>query len=281
MVGIVLNFAFVMTEVLTGFWTNSLALLTDAGHNLSDVASLALSLLAFRLAKIKPSNTYTYGFRKATVLVALLNAVILLAAMGSIAYQALLRFQQQQAVQGNTVAIVAAIGICINAFTAYLFMHNKDQDLNLKSAYLHLAADALVSLGVVVGGLLIAYTHWLWLDSVISLLIAVVVVVGTWRLLTDSLRLSLDGVPHNVDVEKIKHQVNALPHVAQFTHIHVWAISTTKNALTAELFVKDLSHINDIEQLKNTVKHELAHHNIQHSTIEVSLDHSSSSINDC
>ncbi len=268
-IGIVLNMVFVIVETVTGFWTNSLALLSDAGHNLSDVASLALSLLAFRLAKVRATTKYTYGFRKATVLVALLNAVILLVAIGSIGYEAILRFNNPQPIQGKTIAIVAFIGIIINSVTAYLFMQDKEKDLNVKSAYLHLAADAVVSLGVVVGGILMLYTNWLWLDSVLSLIIAAVILISTWRLLTSSLRLSMDGVPENVDIEHIKTKILSLQGVSDFHHIHIWAMSTTKNALTAHLVVNDTIDLNVIEKLKNKVKHELVHLNVHHSTIEV------------
>ncbi len=268
-IGIVLNMGFVIVETITGFWTNSLALLSDAGHNLSDVASLALSLLAFRLAKIKPSTKYTYGFRKATVLVALLNAIILLIAISVIAYEAILRFKNPQPLQGKTIAIVAFIGIIINSITAYLFLKNKESDLNVKSAYLHLAADALVSLGVVIGGILILYTDWWWLDGVLSLIIAVVILVSTWGLLTHSLRLSLDGVPENVDIEAIKTKITSLKGVSDFHHIHIWAMSTTKNALTAHLVLNEMADFNEVEKIKNKVKHELEHLNVHHSTIEV------------
>ncbi len=268
-VGIMLNMAFVAVEAVTGFWTNSLALLSDAGHNLSDVASLALSLVAFRLAKVKATANYTYGFRKATILVALLNAVILLLVVGSIVYEAILRFNRPQPIPGATIALVAFIGIIVNSLTAYLFMRNKESDLNVKGAYLHLAADALVSLGVVVAGVLLMYTNWLWLDTVISLVIAVVIVVSTWSLLTDSLRLSLDGVPPNVDLAIIKSKVLALPGVADFHHIHVWAISTTKNALTAHLVISNAVDLKMVGQIKDQVKHALEHLNVHHSTIEV------------
>lgn len=271
-IGIVLNMAFVIIETVTGFWTHSLALLSDAGHNLSDVASLALSLLAFRLAKVKASAKYTYGFRKATVLTALLNAVILLIAIGSIGYEAIVRFSHPQPIEGRTVAIVSFIGIIINSITAYLFRQDKEKDLNVKSAYLHLAADALVSLGVVIGGVLILYTHWLWLDSVISLGIAFVILIGTWGVLKDSLRLSLDGVPENVDVEKIRTRILSLSQVSDFHHIHVWAMSTTKNALTAHLVIKETADFIEIEKIKSQVKHELEHLNVHHSTIEVDTE---------
>lgn len=281
LIGIVLNTLFVIIEGITGFWTNSLALLTDAGHNLSDVASLALSLLAFRLAKVKATPRYTYGYHKVTILVALLNAVILLIAIGGISYEAILRFKEPHPIQGQTVAIVAFVGIIINSITAYFFRHSKENDLNVRSAYLHLAADALVSLGVVIGGITILYTNWLWLDGIISLGIAIIILISTWQLLTDSLRLSVDGVPSNVDLEMIKSKILSLPNIVNFTHIHIWAISTTKNALTAELVLKNVKDLSEMEKIKHQVKHELEHFNIHHSTIEVHTEGAHKHGNEC
>lgn len=267
--GIILNMVFVVVEVVAGFTTHSLALLSDAGHNLSDVASLAMALLALRLAKVKPTQRYTYGFRKATVLVALLNAAILLLAVGGIVYEAVLRLNNPQPLPGKTIALVAFFGIIINSITAWLFMKDKEKDLNVKSAYLHLAADALVSLGVVIAGGLMMITNWLWLDSVISILIALVILLGTWDLLKASLRLSLDGVPQNVDLEKIREKVLALPQVRDFRHIHVWAMSTTKNALTGHIVVNEQLDLMAISAIKDAIRHTLLHLNIHHCTLEV------------
>jgi cobalt-zinc-cadmium efflux system protein len=271
-IGIALNLAFVILEVITGFWTNSLSLLSDAGHNLSDVASLALALLAFRLAKVKATSTYTFGYRKATILVALLNAVILLFAVFSIAYEAIIRFQHPQPVQGKTVAAVALVGVFINSITAYFFMQDKEKDLNIKSAYMHLVADALVSLGVAVGGLVILYTNWLWLDSVLSLGIALVILIGTWSVLSESLRLTLNGVPLNIEVKKVINELKSIPQVLDVHHVHIWAIDTTQNAMTAHVVVDNRSNRQDLEVLKSKIKHELEHFGIQHSTLEFEIE---------
>ena len=268
-VGIALNIVFVGIEAFAGWWTHSLALLSDAGHNLSDVASLALSLLAFRLSKVRTKTHYTYGFRKATILAALVNALLLIGVIVGIVYEALLRFRHPEPMQGLTTAWVALIGIGVNSFSAYLFMKDREKDLNLKGAYLHLAADALISLGVVVGGLVIYATQWLWLDSAISLVIAFVILVGTWHLLTDSLRLSMDGVPQNINVNEIQQKIRSLGQVEDFHHIHVWAISTTQNALTAHLVLKGTTKLCEVDRTKDQVKHELLHLNVHHSTIEV------------
>lgn len=268
-VGILLNLVFVLVEAGAGFWQNSLALLADAGHNLSDVASLALALLAFRLAKVKPNDRFTYGYRKTTVLVALLNAVILLIAIGGIGFGAFQRIWHPEPVGGGTMAIVAGIGILINGFTAYLFIHEKDKDLNIKGAYLHMAADALVSLGVVIAGLLIVWTGWYLLDPLISFVIMIVILISTWSLLKDSLRLSLDGVPKDVDMDAIRQVASEVPGVLEMHHIHVWAMSTTQNALTAHLVVASDTSVGQTEVLKNTLKTKLEALQIHHSTFEI------------
>jgi cobalt-zinc-cadmium efflux system protein len=270
-IGIVLNLLFVVIEAIAGIYSHSLALLTDAGHNLSDVATLALALLAFRLAKVKSSTTYTYGFQKTTILVALANAVILLVAIGSIGWEAARRLLHPQPLPGNIIAIVAAVGIVINTITALLFFRDKDKDLNVRGAYLHLAADAAVSVGVVASGIIIIYTSWYWLDSIISFVIMIVIFIGTWKLLKDTVRLSLDGVPHNVNVEEIRKAAKDIPGVQDIHHIHIWAMSTTNNALTAHIVVAENNTLADTEKIKLEFKHFLQHQNIQHVTLEIEL----------
>jgi cobalt-zinc-cadmium efflux system protein len=267
-VGIILNALFVILEAAAGFYTDSLGLLTDAGHNLSDVASLALALLAFKLAKVKANENFTYGYQKTTILVALLNAVILLIAIGGIGWEAVQRLFHPEPIQGKTIAIVAGIGIVINAFTAFLFFQDKEHDLNVKGAYLHLAADALVSVGVVLAGIAIYYTNWFWLDSAISFVIIIVIFISTWHLLKDTLRLSLDGVPRNVNFPEVIAVITKLPEVKGVHHVHIWAISTTQNALTAHLVLKADSNTQTIKEVKDKLKHDLAHLNIQHITLE-------------
>lgn len=271
-IGIALNFLFVIIEVIVGFSINSLSLLSDAGHNLADVGSLALSLLAFRLLKVKSSNKYTYGYRKTTILAALFNAMILLVSIGAIAYEAINRFIQPSPLPGRTIAIVAAIGIAINFISARLFMKGKEKDLNVKSAYLHLMSDALVSAGLVVGGIVISYTNWFWLDPVLSIIIAIVILIGTWSLLKESLRLSLDGVPKDIDLEEIKNKTSMIKGVKDIHHIHVWAMSTTENAMTVHAVVGSSTNFEEITKIKKEIKHEMAHLNIQHTTIETELE---------
>lgn len=280
-IGIILNSVFVAVEAVAGFWTQSLALLTDAGHNLSDVAALALSLLAFKLAKQKATERYTYGYRKTTVLVTLLNAVILLVAVGGIGYEAIHRFFNPQPLQGNVIAWVAGVGILINSLSAYLFLKDKEKDLNIQGAYLHMAADALVSAGVVLAGILIGYTHWYWLDSVISFLIMAVILASTWKLLMDSLRLSLDGVPRGVDVLEIRNKLLKIKDMKDVHHLHVWAISTTQNALTAHLVLANTASLAEAEVVKQKAKHTLEHLNIHHATLEIETEDCPCSSPDC
>ncbi|HEY5368264.1 MAG TPA: cation diffusion facilitator family transporter [Hanamia sp.] len=267
-IGIGLNASFVLIEAIYGFSIHSLSLLSDAGHNLADVGSLALSLLAFRLLKVKSNKKYTYGYRKTTILTALFNAMILLLSIGAIAYEAFTRIAHPPALPGKTIAIVAGIGIIINFVTAILFMKNKEHDLNVKSAYMHMMADALVSAGIMVGGIIIYYTHLYWIDPVISIIIVIVILIGTWGLLKESLKLSLDGVPKDIDIEEIKSKAEKIEGIRDLHHIHVWAMSTTENALTAHLVVDKSKDPDQITFIKNDLKHTIQHMNIQHITLE-------------
>lgn len=264
-IGISLNLIFVIVEFLAGFWFNSLGLLSDAGHNLGDVASLVLAMLAFRLAKVHPTASYTYGYKKSTVLVSLLNAVILLVAVGLIIGESISKLFHPRPVEGDAIAWVAGIGVGINALTAWLFMKDKDKDLNVKGAYLHMAADALVSVGVVISGLVIAHTGWYILDPVIGLVIAIVIIISTWGLLRDSIRLSLDGVPVGTDVRKVEEAIRSVSGVKDVHHLHIWAISTTETALTAHVLICDTSNM---EQIKQNIKHDLYQVGVQHATLE-------------
>jgi cobalt-zinc-cadmium efflux system protein len=266
-IGIILNAAFVIAEVVAGLHTHSLSLLTDAGHNLSDVASLALALLAFKLSGAAKNSQYTYGYKRSTIVVSLLNAIILLAAVVIIVYEATMRFIHPEPVMGSTIAWVAFAGILINGITAWLFMKDKEKDLNVKGAYLHMAIDAIVSLGVVISGVIIYFTHWFWVDSVVSLIIAVVIIGGTWNLLKDSLRLALDGIPKELDLEKVKQAILKIKGISEVHHIHIWALSTTENALTAHLVI-DQNDIASFTHIKEDLRHELLHLDIQHCTFE-------------
>ena len=264
-IGIVLNLAFVVIEFAAGFWFDSLALLSDAGHNLSDVVSLVLALLAFRLAKVKANERYTYGYKKSTILVSLLNAVILLVAVGAIVIESIHKLSNPAVVPGGAIAWVAGVGVLINAFTAFLFMKDKEKDLNVKGAYLHMAADALVSVGVLVAGIVISRTGWYIIDPIIGLIVAVVILLSTWNLLHDSLRLTLDGVPTSIDSQKVVKAIRALPGVDDVHHIHIWAISTTENALTAHIVLKQPE---GMQEVKHLIRHRLEDFGIGHATLE-------------
>lgn len=267
-IGIILNSLFVVIEVIVGIAIKSLSLLSDAGHNLADVGMLALSLLAFRMMKIKSNERYTYGYKKTSVFVALINAVILLVSIGAIIYEAVHRLIHPEPLPGETISIVAGIGIVVNGLSALLFMRKKEKDLNIKSAYIHLLSDAIVSLGIVVGGIIIIYTQWYIIDSILSLVIAGVILTSTWNLLRDSLRLSLDAVPTGISIEKIRTAALKIKGVKDLHHIHIWAISTTENALTAHLVLPEGTTNSQEAEIKHKLKHELEHNNIHHITLE-------------
>lgn len=268
LIGIGLNVAFVLFEVIAGVVYNSMALLTDAGHNLSDVASLLISLIAFWMAKRQSNAVYTYGYKKTTVLAALANAVVLLIAVGVLGFESFRRLLMPEPVPGGVIAWVATIGIIVNGVSAFLFFRQK-HELNSKAAYLHLLADALVSVGVVVAGIVISYTQQYWIDAAIGLVIMIVILVTTWGLLRDSFKMTIDAVPSGMELEKIKAVIAQTPHVRRVEHVHVWALSTTENALTAHVVVDDQLNFENKLQVVAEIKHTLEHHNIQHSTIEL------------
>src|SRR5574344_856309 len=258
-IGIILNSAFVITEFLAGFHIHSLGLISDAGHNLSDVASLILAMLAFRLSKVSSSKKYTYGYKKSTILVSLLNAIILLVAVGAIIYESIEKIRHPQPISGNIMVYVAGIGIIINALTAWLFIKDKDKDLNIKGAYLHMAADALVSVGVVIAGIIMIFTDYAIIDPIIGLIVAGVIVFSTWNLLKSSMRLSLDGVPQDINMDEIKSLICKQSNVLEVHHLHIWALSTTENALTAHIVIANLQNL---EETKRQIKDELSHKGI-------------------
>lgn len=234
-IGVGLNVTFVAVEAVYGIKANSLALLADAGHNLSDVAGLLLAWAAAWLSRRKPSNRRTYGLGRTSILAALGNALLLIFAIGAIAWEAVRRFESPSPVQGTVVMIVASIGILINGATALLFMSGRKSDINIRGAFLHMAADAGVSAGVVLAGLAITYTGWLWLDPVVSLVVVVVIAIGTWGLLRDSVGMALDAVPVGIDRDKVYEHLAALPGVRAVHDLHIWPLSTTDTALTAHL----------------------------------------------
>jgi cobalt-zinc-cadmium efflux system protein len=264
--GVTLNTVFVVAELAFGYAANSLALISDAVHNFSDVISLLLAWAALWLARKQPTQQHTYGYRRASILAALVNAGLLLIAVGGIAVEAINRIQEPAAVAGWTVVLVAALGILVNGSTALLFMRGRHGDLNIRGAYLHMAADAGVSFGVVVAALVIMATGWLWVDPAISLGIAAVVLASGWGLARDSVNLALDGVPKGIELAKVKDYLVTLEGVTELHDLHIWAMSTNETALTAHLVRP--AGFNDA--FLHGVCEQLSHRfNIHHATLQI------------
>ncbi|HLN26027.1 MAG TPA: cation diffusion facilitator family transporter [Patescibacteria group bacterium] len=266
-VGIALNLGFVGIEVFYGLLVNSLALLADAGHNFSDVVGLLLAWAAVWLTRKRPSKRRTYGFGRSTILASLVNAVVLLIGVGGIAWEAIQRLSHPQPVEGTTVMWVAAIGILVNTATAAMFMRGSKGDINIKGAFLHMAADAAVSLGVVIAAFVMSRTHWLWLDPAVSLGIVVVIAVGTWGLFRDSLDLALDAVPGAIDREAVEEYLSGLPEVTAIHDLHIWPLSTTSVALTAHLVTPGAAVNDDLLNRVSIALHDKF--GIDHATVQI------------
>ena len=262
---VVLNLVFVFIETAVGLYYNSVGLLSDAGHNLSDVFSLLLVLLAFRIAKSDRSERFTYGFKKGTILISLINTLILFVAVGIIVVESIYRLQYPTPVPGAVISWTACVGIVVNGITTLLLMKGRNSDLNMRGAFLHMLTDTLVSVGVVISGIIISVKHWMWADPVISLVIALVILYSTTKLLKDSLCLSLDGVPQSVDLKKVKKVLSETPDISGWHHLHVWAISTSEIAATFHVVLKDLKQITKV---KNDLKKRMKEIGIGHCTIE-------------
>jgi cobalt-zinc-cadmium efflux system protein len=268
-IGIVLNLAFVGVGATVGVLAHSMALIADAGHNLGDVAGLAVAWTAAMLARRAPSNRFTYGLRSSSILAALFNAVLLLVVTGAIAVEAIRRFIEPQPVAGKLVMIVAAIGIALNTATALLFLRGRDGDLNVHGAFLHMASDAAVSAGVVIAGGIILLTGWHWVDPAMSLVICGVIVAGTWSLLRDSLNMTLHGVPAGIDARDVRAYLEAHPGVCAIHDLHIWPMSTTETALTCHLVMPD-GHPGDAAL--HALAEELSHRfGIPHATLQVEI----------
>ncbi len=234
-IGVALNAGYIAVEAVFGIMAGSLALLADAGHNLSDVLGLLLAWGANYLVQRRPTVRHTYGWRKSSILAALMNAVILLAAMGGIAWEGIRRLSDPSPVAGKTIIIVAAVGVVINSATALLFLSGRKTDLNIRGAFLHMAADAGVSAGVIVAGVAILASGRMWIDPMISIIITIIILIGTWGLLRDSFNLALDAVPAGIDPKAVNSYLSDLPGVTEVHDLHIWAMSTTETALTAHL----------------------------------------------
>ncbi len=270
-IGIGLNLIFTIIEFVVGYMTDSLALLADASHNLSDVASLVISLVGLKLAQKAGNALYTYGYKKSSILASLINAVILVFIAGNILIEAVKRIGNAPTIMGTPIIITAIIGVVINTVSALLFFKGQKDDINIKGAFLHLITDAIVSLGVVLSGVIIYYTNWNIIDPIISIIIAIVVLLSTWSLLRESIKLTLDGVPKNIDTEKIKEIIVSNDMVDDYHDLHIWALSSSQNALTVHISLKEGVDINDFFDIKHKMKKQLQEVNIHHATIELAL----------
>lgn len=267
--GIALNAIYVAVEAVYGFLYDSMGLLSDAGHNLSDVASLVIAMVAFRLMTHKPDIRHTYGYKKFTVQASFINALMLYAAVGAILVGAISKLMHPTAVNGDTIAWVAATGVVVNGVTAWLFMKDKNRDMNVKAAYLHMAADTLVSLGVVVSGIVIHFTGWYVLDPIVGIVIALVIAWSTRGLLAESTRLSIDAVPKSVDMNALERAILSVDGVKSIHHLHVWPLSTTEVAMTVHVIITDVNRLNYIIA---SVRSKSRQHGVSHPTVEAETE---------
>ena len=265
-ISIAINLIYVAVEAFCGFKFNSLGLLSDAGHNLSDVFSLALSLIAAILAGVRTKANFTYGLRKSTILISLINAVILIVAVLGIIYESIQRFSHPEPIQGAMVSYVAAIGILINGLTVYLLNKNRSDDLNVAGAFWHMMADTLVSIGVLVSGIIIYFTNLYIIDTVISLIVAVIIITSSWDFLCDSLKIAVDGVPSSINLDEVTKKCLEVEGVKSIHHMHIWAVSTRLNALTAHIVVDNKV---DGHLVKSKLRKVLSQLGIEHATLEL------------
>ena len=270
-VAVALNLLFVIVEAVAGVVGNSIGLLSDAGHNLSDVFSLLLAMIALKLASSAATKRFTYGHRKASVLISLLNAIILLVAVGAIIVESVEKFFTPTEVNGTLIIWTASVGIVINGITAWVLSRQNQHDINTRGAFLHMLADTLVSVGVVVSGIVIHYTGWSIIDPIIGIVIAVVILFSTWDLLSESLRMSTDAVPEGFDTDDIQNRISALDGVINVHHLHIWAISTTETALTCHIVIPEATML---EEVTDRVKEMLDGIGIHHSTLELETNSS-------
>ena len=266
--GITLNVIYVIIEIFYGWQNNSTSLLSDAAHNVVDVSGLLLAFLAFKLQVVKPSKIFSYGFKKGSIVTSFINSILLAFAIGAIAWEGVHKVMNPSPLSGTVIMWVALVGVVINFISAMLFKKNQKEDINIKAAYWHLMADALVSLGVVASGILIHYFQWYALDGITAIIIAVVVLFSTWSLFKDSAIAILDGVPASVDAAEIAAHLLEVKGVLNIHHLHIWGISTNENALTAHIQIED---VNQLPRIKKALKEELEEHNIKHSTLEFEL----------
>ena len=267
-IGIVLNLGFVLIEAFYGWQTDSMALLADAGHNLTDVGGLLLAWAAYSVARIHSNRRHTYGWQKASILASFTNAVLILFAMFSLGWESIQRIQSPSPVVAVTVMIVAAIGVVVNLSTALLFLKNSQHDLNIKGAFLHMAADAVVSVGVVVAGALYLWQGWLWIDAVVGLIIAIIIILGTFSLFRQSLHLLFDGVPDQINLLEVRNCLLNIPSVVDLHDLHIWSMSTLENALTVHVVYDD--NLQTANTLLAEITEALHHHfDLKHVTVQL------------
>ena len=271
-VGIALNLFFTIVEFAVGYLNDSLALISDATHNLSDVASLIISLVGMKLAQRAANLTFTYGYKKASILASFINSVLLLVVVFNIFKEAIERFNSPPEVGGKIIIITALIGVVINTVSAFLFYKGQKEDINVRGAFLHLLVDAIVSVGVVISGVLILFTNWHMIDIIVSIVIAIVILLTTWGLFKESLKLTLDAIPKGIDLNNIKKLILSSDGVKDANHLHIWALSSTINALSVHIILDQEYSLDEFINIKAHLRHELEHHNIQHITIEIDSD---------
>ncbi len=271
-IGIVLNLLFTIIEFVVGYVNDSLALISDATHNLSDVASLVISLIGMKLAQKAANLSFTYGYKKASILASFINSVLLLAVVFNIFKEAIERFNSPPEVGGKVIIITALIGVVINTVSAFLFYKGQKDDINVRGAFLHLLVDAIVSVGVVVSGILILYTNWNIIDIIVSIVIAIVILITTWSLFKESLKLTLDAIPEGIELDHVKTTMRNVKGIKDVHHVHIWALSSTVNALSAHIVLDQEYSLEAFMKIKADVKHELEHQNIQHITLELDSD---------
>ncbi len=280
---ITLNTAFIIAELLAGYFYNSLSLISDAWHNISDVLSLFIALIAIKSINFKKydKTTKTYGYKKISILAALLNSLILLIAISSIIIKSYERLWNTPKINANGIIWVALMGIAINSISAWMFFKNKNKDINIKSAFMHLLSDALVSLGVVLTGIIIKFSGWYIIDPIMSFIIAAIIFVGTWNLLKESFMLSIDAVPKKINYEQIIQKLKQIQHIKDIHHVHIWPISTETTAFTAHFVIDKNVSLKELEKIKQQIKKLLKQINIQHSTIEFEFDPNNCSDKEC
>lgn len=267
--GIGLNFVYVIIETIYGFIENSASLLSDAVHNMGDISGLLLAFLAFKLVKVKASSKFTYGFKKGSILASFVNSMFLAFAIGAIAWEGIQKIAEPKHISGLVVIWVASVGVCINFVSAFLFKKEKEQDLNVKAAYLHLLIDALVSLGVVLSGIFIHFFNFYIMDGITAIVVALVVLYSSVSLFKDSLIAILDGIPESVNLTEIKNLIMNVAGVSGVHHVHIWGLSTSEIALTSHILISDLAQL---PRIKSSIKNQLKECNIQHCTLEFEID---------